>query len=143
MVSSSSADIVIARGSQFQITHTKVVVARRRLPGDGCKTGVNCGLWGGARAYPQESGRGSYYNLFSSYSERQPSLLESAASSASYATERHGPVVTARSVPRGSEGRGATEVQAAADPEIRQEGDPETAGHRDLDGGAACRPIPG
>ena len=58
------------QGSQFQITHTKVVVARRRLPGDGCKTGVNClfcGLWGGARAYPQESGRDSYYKLFSSY----------------------------------------------------------------------------
>ena len=56
---------------------------------------------------------------------------------------KHGAVFAPRTVPRGREGRGAAETQTAADAEVRQEGDTEETGHRDVDGGTAGGSLPG
>ena len=55
----------------------------------------------------------------------------------------NGRVVTSCAVPRGREVRRETQTEAATDSEIRQKGDPEETGHRELDGGEVNRTISG
>ena len=96
-----------------------------------------------ARITTPESGRGSHNACGKSRRSRFSFLCKYIGSAARVQPADNGSVFASRPVPGGSEGRGATQTQAAADAEVRPEGDPETTRHRELDGGAACRPLPG
>lgn len=95
-----------------------------------------------ARITP-ESGRGSHNACGKSRRSQFSFLCKYIGSAARAQPADNGSIFASRPVPGGSKGRGATQTKAAADAEVRPERDPETTRHRELDGGATCRPLPG